>query len=194
MTVLTCNVLKQILTWNDFGESHYIGPITNASGIPDGALKYVDNMPHDHWRNLLPYYIKAYKSGGAPAVDTERVQVWYRPSPTTVGSSDGTLGNAPWEPKINANAVVQDKVFFTALVKAASTVSVQIGSSGADTFQVSSPGLFHASTPFNGRTGQVKVTVSRDGQAVVPPVTGAAIMSSPPDGLTQYNAWVGGSG
>ncbi|KAL8812844.1 MAG: hypothetical protein Q9200_000734 [Gallowayella weberi] len=183
---------QQIVTWNDYGESHYIGPITAASGIPDGAHRYVDNMPHDHWRDLLPYYIQAYKSGNAPAVTTDRVQVWYRLTPAAAGSNGGTVGNAPWEPPIPANAVVQDKVFFTALVKSPSVLTVQIGNNNADAFQITSPGVFHSSTPFNGRTGQVKVTVSRNGQSVAT-ATGAAITASPADGLTNYNAWVGGS-
>ncbi|KAL8993991.1 MAG: hypothetical protein Q9188_007188 [Gyalolechia gomerana] len=184
----------EIITWNDYGESHYIGPITGASGIPDGAHKYVDNMPHDHWRDLLPYYIAAYKSGSSPAVTTEKAQLWYRLSPAAAGSNGGTAGNAPWEPPTDANAVVQDKVFFTALVKAPSTVSVKIGNNAADSFQATSPGPFHSSVPFNGRTGAVTLTISRDGQAVIPAVTGAAIAASPPNGLTNYNAWVGGSG
>ncbi|KAL9597636.1 MAG: hypothetical protein Q9219_005019 [cf. Caloplaca sp. 3 TL-2023] len=179
----------EIITWNDYGESHYIGPITAASGIPDGAHKYIDNMPHDHWRDLLPYYIEAYKSGGSPAVTADTVQVWYRLSPAAAGSNGGTVGNAPWEPPADANSVVQDTVFFTALVREPSTVSVQIGSNQADTFQASSSGLFHASTPFNGRTGEVTVTITRNGQAVIAAIRGAAIVASPPNGLTNYNAW-----
>lgn len=191
----TASFGKQIITWNDYGESHYIGPLNNASGIPDGAHEYVNNMPHDHWRNILPYYIAAYKSGSAPAVKADKAQVWYRLSPAAAGSNGGTVGNAPWEPLKDADAVVQDKVFFTALVKEPSTVSVQIGGGNdADTFHVAESGLFHSSVPFKGRTGKVTLTVSRDGQAVIPAVTGAAIVASPPDGLTNYNAWVGGSG
>ncbi len=151
-------------------------------------------MPHDHWLDVLPYYIAAYKSGTAPAVHTDKAQVWYRLSPAAAGSTGGTIGNAPWEPLINANDVVQDEVFFTALVKEPSTVSLQIGSNAADTFQVASAGLFHSSMPFKGRTGKVTLTVSRNGEAVIPAVIGAAIVGSPPDGLTNYNAWVGGSG
>lgn len=182
------------MTWNDYGESHYIGPITAASGIPDGAHRYVDNMPHDGWRTLLPYYISAYKSGRAPpTVTSDKLHIWYRLSPASAGSNNGTVGNAPWEPPIDANAVVQDKVFFSALVKSASLVTVQIGNNDVENFQISSSGVFHASTPFSGRTGPVKVTVLRDGQVVVPEVTGAAIVASPADGSTNYNAWVGGS-
>ncbi|KAL8918958.1 MAG: hypothetical protein Q9208_007068 [Pyrenodesmia sp. 3 TL-2023] len=183
----------EIITWNDYGESHYIGPLTHASGIPQGSHKYVDKMPHDHWLDILPYYVAAYKSGTAPAVQTDKAQVWYRLSPAA-GSNGGTVGNAPWEPSMDANDVVQDKVFFTALVKEPSTVTVQIGDNAADTFQVASSGLFHSSVPFKGRTGKVTLTILRDGEAVVPAVTGAAILASPPNGMTNYNAWVGGSG
>ncbi|KAL8709183.1 MAG: hypothetical protein Q9220_006063 [cf. Caloplaca sp. 1 TL-2023] len=184
----------EIITWNDYGESHYIGPTVSDSGIPAEAHRYVDNMPHDHWRNLLPYYIAAYKSGGqAPPITAEKLQMWYRLSPAAAGSSEGTVGNAPWQPSIAANAVVQDRVFFTALVKGAATVKVQIGGNAANTFSVSSAGVYHNSVPFNGRTGVVKVTITRNGQVVVPAVTGQAIAANPPDGKTNYNAWVGGS-
>jgi hypothetical protein len=44
----------EMLTWNDYGESHYIGPI-RAAGIPAGAKWYVQNNPHDAWRIQLPY-------------------------------------------------------------------------------------------------------------------------------------------
>ncbi|SLM37963.1 alpha--glucanase [Lasallia pustulata] len=50
--------LVEIISWNDYGESHYIGPI-RSPGIPSGAARYVDNMPHDDWRAFLPFYIAA---------------------------------------------------------------------------------------------------------------------------------------
>lgn len=181
----------EILTWNDYGESHYIGPI-REQGVPKGAQKYVDNMPHDHWRDLLPYYIQAYKTG-QPGITKEKLHFWYRLSPATAGSSDGTAGNAPWQPSTSPNVVVQDKVFFTALLTSPATVTVQIGSNETDILSSNAVGAFHSSVPFNARTGAVKVSIVR-GSSVVVSEAGPAITSSPPNGLTNYNAWVGGSG
>lgn len=151
-------------------------------------------MPHEHWRDLLPYYIAAYKTGQSPAVPADKVQFWYRLSPAANGSPDGTTGNAPYQPYADPNQVVQDKVFFTALVTSPSTVTVQIGNSPAVTFTASAAGVFHSSTPFNTQTtGTVTVKVIRGGSTVVS-ATGTPIVAYPANGKTNYNAWVGGSG
>lgn len=149
-------------------------------------------MPHDQWRDLLPYYIAAYKRGHQPNISREKVHFWYRLSPAAAGSSDGTVGNAPYQPYTNPNAVVQDKIFFTALVKGPAEVTVQIGSNPPDTFQAAQRGPYHSSTPFNGRTGVVTVEVKRNGKKVCGAV-GAAIVAAAANGKTNYNAWVGGS-
>lgn len=150
-------------------------------------------MPHEHWRDLLPYYIAAYKTGLSPVVTVDKIHFWYRLSPAAAGSSDGTKGNPPYLPDADPNQVVQDKVFFTALVTSPSTISVQIGNSAAITFTATSAGAFHSSTPFNGKTGTVTVKVVRNGSPVVS-ATGTPIVASPANGKTNYNAWVGGSG
>ena len=149
-------------------------------------------MPHDHWRDLLPYYIQAYKMGSA-GIKKEKLHFWYRLSPASAGSSDGTTGNAPWQPSTSPNVVVQDKVFFTALLTSPATITVQIGSNETDILSSHVVGAFHSSVPFNGRTGAVKVSIVR-GSEVVVSEGGPAITNSPPDGVTNYNAWVGGSG
>ncbi|KAK3945229.1 glycoside hydrolase [Diplogelasinospora grovesii] len=52
----------EIISWNDYGESHYIGPIReNAlSALASAPFNYVENMPHDSWRTFLPYVINMY--------------------------------------------------------------------------------------------------------------------------------------
>lgn len=56
--------LLQIISWNDFGESHYIGPL--RPHVPDvyaeGAETWVAGFRHYGWRDLMKPYIKAYKS------------------------------------------------------------------------------------------------------------------------------------
>lgn len=61
----------EIITWNDWGESHYIGPLRplefHAFNRTNGKspFNYVEDMPHDGWREFLPYTIDMYKFGSA---------------------------------------------------------------------------------------------------------------------------------
>ncbi|EON68507.1 hypothetical protein W97_07765 [Coniosporium apollinis CBS 100218] len=185
----------QIVTWNDYGESHYIGPIYQPgvlSGPNTNARAYVDGMPHDAWRNLLPYYIARYKTGSA-AIPNDKLSYWYRLTTAAAGSANGVTGNnCAYQRCYNPNEIVQDKVFVTALVKAPAVVKVQIGSNQPDTFQATVAGARHFTTPFNGRTGPVRVWIERNSQSVLSS-TGTAILARPADGITNYNAWVGGA-
>ncbi|PGH07312.1 aminopeptidase I [Blastomyces parvus] len=80
--------MVQIITWNDFGEAHYIGPIREP-GIPEGAAEYVARNPHDAWRALLPVYIDLYKSNNAsnPAEAPIRSHAVYSADSLTYGDN-----------------------------------------------------------------------------------------------------------
>ncbi|RFU79754.1 glycoside hydrolase, family 71 [Trichoderma arundinaceum] len=47
----------EIISWNDYGESHYIGPVRgNALGAINtvrAPFNYVTGMPHDAWRQFF---------------------------------------------------------------------------------------------------------------------------------------------
>jgi hypothetical protein len=51
----------EIVTWNDYGESHYIGPLSSTH-YDDGNSKWVDDMPHDGWLDMAKPFIAAYKA------------------------------------------------------------------------------------------------------------------------------------
>ena len=193
----------EIVTWNDYGESHYINDIYEA-GIPtdsDGnsAATYVDGFPHAGWRSLLPYYISMYKNNALPAIDEEIVQYWYRLAPASAGSTNGVTGNdcpsatntGGYQTCYTVDQILEDAVFFTALVKTLpATITLQIGDATPESFQASQVGLNHFSSSFTGMTGNVTVAIERDGSNVVSG-TGPAIMDSWPNGIAIYNAWVG---
>lgn len=85
----------QIITWNDYGESHYIGPLRDgvygAFGKGLAPYNYVLDMPHDGWRQLLPYWIDTYKNGRA-TIAQEKLVIWYRlyPAASVVCADGGT--------------------------------------------------------------------------------------------------------
>jgi len=181
----------EIVSWNDWGESHYIGPFRYESEVPTGSNVYVDNMPHESWRDFIPFYIARFK-GSSFAITRDQMQYWYRLSPAAAGSTCGVVGNNAdqGQTELSPNAIVQDEVFFSALLMSPAQVTVQIGSNAAVSFN-GVAGINHFSQPFNGQTGAVTFSVVRNG-ALVNTNTGQAITNSPlSNGCTNYNAWVG---
>lgn len=207
----------EILTWNDYGESHYIGPVRelpaqelmNAGGAP---VDYVTGLDHDGWRKQLPFYIGLYKSGAASfdvqpgtpapfpanvtgnftgnftaavlpgaaapapaAVEEESVVAYYRTNPGTACDAGGTTGNNAdfGQTEIPPDQMVEDSVFYTALLNSPADVEVSIG--GDKDVQkaefLSKPsndgaGIYTGKVAFAGRTGEVVVSVVRDGNVV----------------------------
>ena len=182
----------QILTWNDFGESHYIGPL-HAKSFPAGSEKYVTDMAHDGWREVLPYYINAYKHGNSTAlpVTAEKIIYSHRPNPAGSGSAGGTTGNAGWQASTYPPADVSlDAINLDVIVSAPSDVTVQIGNNAPTQLRATLVGPNHFLVYFNGQTGPVTYTVSRNGATVLS-VVGAAITPAP--GTVNWNAIVGTS-
>ncbi|KAL4928925.1 glycoside hydrolase family 71 protein [Aspergillus undulatus] len=190
----------EILTWNDYGEGHYIGPIrNNATGvIYEGApFDYVEDMPHDGWRSMLPFVIEQYKSGGKEVeIEEEVLSVWYRLSPADACGPGKTSGNSPssHQTLMKPGDVLEDKVFYSALLGGNADVRVSIGGENRPAEWTDRPdggrGVYHGSIPFDNRTGEVVVTLSRDGDFLAQ-MAGRSIDDSCPGNLTNWNSWVG---
>jgi hypothetical protein len=178
------------VTWNDWGESSYIGPFYSDSEVPTGSSVYVDNVPHESFRDFLPYYIATWKHGTCD-IGRDQMQYWYRLAAAAEGSECGVYANGPDadQATVDVNTVVQDKVFFSALLMSAATVEVQIGDYAAVSYD-GVAGINHWSQEFNGQTGAVTFRVVRAG-ATVNSGTGAEITASTSNGCTNYNVWAG---
>lgn len=144
------------------------------------------------WLSLLPYHIAKYK-GKSHHVIFDKMTFWYRDAPASggdcsyVSGNNGNQGQREYDPK----TVVQDKIFFSALLKAPAEIQVQIGSSPATTYK-GKKGFNHWSQPFDGQTGETTFSVVRRGELVYSekgrPIAAATTLSS---GKTNFNAWVG---
>jgi glucan endo-1,3-alpha-glucosidase len=122
--------LIEIVTWNDFGESHYIsGPEPNHSD--DGSSAWAAGFPHDGWRLIMKPYIAAYKAGAAaPTVDADQLVYWYRPTPKDVTCTSDPL------PAPNGISMLADLVFVTTMLTEAGTLTVTSGDQAAQTIDV----------------------------------------------------------
>ncbi|KAF5011316.1 hypothetical protein FDECE_2566 [Fusarium decemcellulare] len=159
----------QIISWNDYGESHYIGGVNpkalGAFEIGRAPFNYAKDIDHDGYRMFLPFLIKLAKTGAA-TVGTQGVAMWYRDSPGAACDAAGTVGDSCTHLQIEypPGEIVQDKVFFSALLGAPAAVTVTVGGVSLDAAWTDVPatgvGIYHGSASFAGKTGQVVVSVN----------------------------------
>uniref|UniRef100_L2FAV8 Alpha-glucanase n=1 Tax=Colletotrichum fructicola (strain Nara gc5) TaxID=1213859 RepID=L2FAV8_COLFN len=194
------NLPEQIISWNDYAESHYIAPVYNhalkAFDVGKAPFNYANNRPHDGWRLTLPFWIDFYKTGRA-TITQEGIVTWYRTSPASACSDGGTVGNTASQLQMEfaPEAVMQDKIFFSAILGATAQVTVTLGgqtfSPGWSSIPDGDVGVYHGSFSFNSSGGNVTVQLAR-GSQVIARIDGTAIgASSCNNGHTNWNPWVG---
>ncbi|POS75222.1 mutanase [Diaporthe helianthi] len=187
----------EIITWNDFGESHYIAPLSSQHE-DDGASKWVNDMPHDGWRDMAQPYIAAYKAGSKSVneyIKEDKIIYWYRPTPRTVNcdSTDNTMmpGNNDsgnyFNGKPNGWEDMQDSVFLVSLLKSAGSIEV---TSGNNTQRFEAP-AGASSFKLDMGVGQQKFSLTRNSQQVLSGISRRDITDTCPCGLYNFNAYVG---
>ncbi|RDW93688.1 glycoside hydrolase family 71 protein [Aspergillus mulundensis] len=193
----------QIISWNDYGESHYIGPLHDidnyeAFSVGKAPFNYAKGMKHDGWRLFLPYYIDTYKYGRA-SISHEGVVGWYRPNPAAACDDGGTTGNtaSQLQYEFQPTEVAQDKIFYSALLTSLATVTVTVGGVSIPATWQDIPdggvGVYHGSVGYGaGFYGEVKIAISRSGSTIAE-FTSPPITTSCPEGYTNWNAVVGGA-
>ncbi|GIC86044.1 uncharacterized protein Aud_002406 [Aspergillus udagawae] len=123
-------------------------------------------------------------------------RIWYRKAPAAACSSGGTTANPASQLQLEYTPaqVLQEKVFFSALLTVAADVSVTVGGATVPATWTKTPendiGIHHGEASFSGHSGDVVVTIHRGG-TVIAKVTGASISDSCTNGIQNYNAWVG---
>ncbi|KIM28125.1 glycoside hydrolase family 71 protein [Serendipita vermifera MAFF 305830] len=88
--------LVEIVTWNDYGESSYIGPI---EGDQPNSQAWVNGYPHLGFLEMTSYYAQAYKTEAYPTISEDKVYIWSRPHPKYANAPADPVGrpnNADW--------------------------------------------------------------------------------------------------
>ncbi|CAG7931288.1 unnamed protein product [Penicillium olsonii] len=190
----------EIVTWNDYGESHYIGPLSSPH-TDDGASKWVMDMPHNGWLDMAKPFIAAYKAGSETPIDfleEEKLVYWYRPTPkeadcdetdtTMHGDADNSSGNF-FRGRPDGADSMADEVFIVTMLKEPATVEVQSGDH-VETFEADA-GVWSHSVPMGVGAQTFKVT--RDDEPV-DSLCGTSlrdITDTCPCGIYNFNAYVG---
>ncbi|KAH6669697.1 glycosyl hydrolase family 71-domain-containing protein [Plectosphaerella plurivora] len=188
----------QIISWNDYGESHYIAPIRGEKSLVafgdtygKSPFNYARGIEHGAWRIFLPHMISLYKTGTA-AVTQEGLNIWYRMHPKSAGCKDsGTTAytathmqvERPWT---EGN---RDGVFFAAMLGSAASAHVTIGGTVFNPtwryFPEGGVGIYVGWVETQA-TGTVKVEIKR-GANVVVSLTGERPIGGCQDGFFNFN-------
>ncbi|KZV70181.1 glycoside hydrolase family 71 protein [Peniophora sp. CONT] len=146
----------QLLTWNDYGESSYLGRI---SGAQPNSQAWVDGFDHTPWLSLTAYYVEAFKTGSYPTVQNDTVWMWSRPHTKDAEASSDGVG------KPDNSELLGDTVWAVSLTSAPSTVTLSTSATNTRTFEVDG-GVSMLSIDISaGDT--MRATVERDGETTV---------------------------
>ncbi|KAK1233802.1 hypothetical protein PQX77_003022, partial [Marasmius sp. AFHP31] len=187
----------KIITWNDYGESHYIGPLASKH-TDDGASKWVNDMPHIGWANLSKPFIAAYKSSSTsvnPFITTDQIIYWYRTIPksldcdttdTTMSNGNNASGNF-FRGRPNGYETLADDIFVVTLLTSPGIATVN---SGGTLYTYDAPqGSSAFAVPF--RVGSQRFALVRDGVEVIGATSLKVVQDTCPCGLYNYNPYVG---
>ncbi|KAK7048385.1 glycoside hydrolase [Favolaschia claudopus] len=158
--------LVEVVTWNDYGESHYIGPIKGA--LPPGSEVWTNGFPHEAFLDLTKTYANAFKTGQAPVVDKDEIIMYARPHPTNAQAAD------PVGPPTNFE-ITQDAVWAVVMATAPGSVTLSTNANDAQTFDVQA-GINKLSIPI-APGGNLHGVLTRDGATVVE-------LATPPEAFT----------
>ena len=173
--------MTEILTWNDYGESSYIGPIAGA--LPAGSDAWVDGFDHEKINVLTKYYATAFKTGTYPTITDDTLILWSRPHPrdaTATADSVGKPTGFDW---------TDDNLYAVVLAKSDATVTLTSGSS-SESFSVSA-GL--TKLKMASAVGSISAQMTRSGSVVASYSAGSAFSYTDSPTTYNYNYLVGSS-
>ena len=164
----------QIISWNDFGESHYIGPTFGSEVVmehPDTPYDYTKRMEHTGWLKTLPFWIDMYKTGTA-TVNKEEVVAWYtRNTGFECDLANTTINTATHLQLEYSPQYLGNFIFYDAILGSDAQVEVIIGGETSYEKFSSIPhggvGIYHGKAYIGLRTGDVVVRITRKGSEVM---------------------------
>jgi len=187
----------EIITWNDWGESHYIGHIDpNSNDLPTDSQAYVYGFTHEAFQDVIPAFISAYKNGHTtPDITTDVVIYWHRSNFVDgVNCNDGigtpAIENRNVTPSGYAiDQVIGNNLFVFALLTSQAEVAVVNQADTSNAWTYTFPAGPNILTNFIiTSAGWFTVTLSRNGNTIASATDAVGIASS--GGTCNYNAYV----
>ncbi|OTB02641.1 glycoside hydrolase family 71 protein [Hypoxylon sp. CI-4A] len=180
----------EVMTWNDAGESHYVGPCW-AEGLTDEILSYGDSdaNPHAGWQPLIASFVDGFKAGAAdvgsltPHTGSFAGALWYRAVTKACGESLPEGAGAGVDAANYAVVLPADSTGFSVRITSGGNV-IATQPVGAGLSYNSVPGLV---------TGAQKLELlDASGNVVASADSKVDVSDSATDGFCNYNYYVAG--
>ncbi|OHF01937.1 mutanase [Colletotrichum orchidophilum] len=187
----------EIVTWNDYGESHYVGRLDSPHG-DDGNSKWVYGFPHNGWLDMAQPFIKAFRAGASdpkPYITEDKVVYWFRPTlrgincdatDTTMSDASNSSGNY-FKGRPDGWQTMEDKVYIVTLLKEAASLMVNVAGNSI-TFQAPAGA---AKFSVDMKPGTVAFNLARGGSSIHSETAGMQILDQCPCGIYNFNPYVG---
>ena len=146
--------MVEIISWNDYGESHYIGPIRVDQPNSQG---WTAGMDHQGWLSIIKIYSAAFKTGRYPS-NTDSITVWSRPHPK------GATATAPSNPRPSGWEKTDDNLYAFVTVSNPSTITIWSGNNTA-TWSYIYPGINKFS--IGSGAGSIGAKIVRNGRTIM---------------------------
>ena len=172
----------QILSWNDYGESHYVGPIKGA--LPKSEA-WTIGFNHTAFLDVHKFYAETFKTGKFPEITEDTLVMWSRPHAALAAAPDDRVG-----PPRNFD-LFQDNLWALAITSAPGKVTLETSPTNSKTFDVLRGVTKLAIRISPGDT--MKGSIERNGQKVVEVSASEFTFQGNPDTFN-YNYFVTGAG
>ncbi|ESZ92446.1 glycoside hydrolase family 71 protein [Sclerotinia borealis F-4128] len=187
----------EIVSWNDYGESHYVGPLSSPH-TDDGNSKWTNDMRHGAWLTLSTPFIRAFHAGAtSPSryINRDLIIYWYRPNPLSLNcdATDTTMLDASnfsgeyFHGKPNGWQTESDSIFVTAFLKSPGNVTVVSGTGAFQFNAVQGVNLF--TVPMG--VGSQTFGLWRNGNVVLQETSNRNVTEVCGCGNYNFNAYVG---
>ncbi|KAH7020819.1 glycosyl hydrolase family 71-domain-containing protein [Microdochium trichocladiopsis] len=191
----------QIISWNDFGESHHIGATHASPPFTDGkaTYDYVTGISHDALRWPLSVWAQQYKNGVA-TVTQESVLLSYLPHDVNSCNDGGTVVNTATQlqPESLPSDILNFRyIGFTATLVSEATLTITVGGQALSAAWYSKPaggvGVYYGQAYItDGLSGDVRATLKRNGATIATVNDGTRIGGCNPAGYANFNLHVYG--
>lgn len=176
----------EVISWNDYGESHYIGPIAGAQPM---SQLWVNGFDHQGWLDLASYYIQAFKTGNYPSITQDKVYLWARPHPRDATASKDAV------PRPQYTKVTDDFAWAVILAKADANITFYTPPPNTNIMDITSynatikAGVTKLKIPL--RASNTMALRLRRAQATVLDYRADGYIFNSTPVVYNYNAWVG---